>query len=50
MANGKAVKNRYRKVVEGEQLAANALAVAIGKVKEVGFTAFIQPTSNESRC
>ena len=34
MANGKAVKT-LRKVVEGEQLAANALAVAIGKVKEL---------------
>lgn len=33
MANGKAVK-MLRKVVEGENLAANALAVAIGKVKE----------------
>ena len=33
MANGKAQKT-LRKVVEGEHLAANALAVAIGKVKE----------------
>jgi len=33
MANGKAQKT-LKKVVEGEQLAANALAVAIGKVKE----------------
>jgi hypothetical protein len=33
MANGKAQKT-LKKVIEGEQLAANALAVAIGKVKE----------------
>src|SRR5437762_1667127 len=33
MANGKAQKT-LRMVVEGEHLAANALAVAIGKVKE----------------
>ena len=33
MANGKAQKT-LRKIVEGEHLASNALAVAIGKVKE----------------
>lgn len=45
MANGKAVKT-LRKVVEGENLAANALAVAIGKVKETDLQQLLSQIQN----
>lgn len=46
MANGKSMK-ALRKVVEGEHLAANALAVAIGKVKESDLQQLLGQLRNE---
>lgn len=46
MANGKSVK-ALRKIVEGEHMAANALAVAIGKMKETDLQQLLGQIRNE---
>ena len=46
MANGKSVK-ALRKIVEGEHMAANALAVAIGKMRETDLQQLLGQIRNE---